>query len=125
MGNLQHTALITLHLFIHKLLGNKRVEYLNQQLELVRHKGIIADKVLFITKAIIGCGQIKLVGNGILVAIIKFAYHLDSSLFLTQHTFLSNELCVGSLQSDTYRETPLNLTIVISRILYLNTIHQF
>ena len=124
VGNLKHTALITLNLLIHKLLGNERVEHLNKQLELVRHKWIIANEVFLIAKAIIRCRQIELIGNGIPVMIIQFAYYLDSCVFLTQHTLLGNKLSISTLQSNTHRETPLNLTIVISCILHLNAIYQ-
>ena len=124
MNYLDDASLVTFYLLGYIAEVEERVEYLHNQLELIRHERVVIYKIILCFVATIGCRQFELKVETCLIFIVEGSQLWLHFLFLVENTLLGNYLRLCTFQGNLHFEASLDLAFLILLFCNVAIVHN-
>ena len=124
MDYLDDASLVTLYLLGYIAEVEERVEYLHNQLELIRHERVVVHEIILCFVATIGCRQLELKVETCLIFVVECHKLWFYFLFLVENTLLGNHLWLCAFQGNLHFEASLDLAFLILLFCNMTVVHN-
>ena len=124
MDHLDDASLVTLYFLGNIAEVEERVEYLHNQLELIRHERVVVHEIILCFVAAIGCRQFELKVEASLIFVVECRKLWLYFLFLIENTLLGNHLWLCTFQGNLHFEASLDLAFLILLFCNVAIVHN-
>ena len=125
VDNLDDASFVTFYLLGNIAEVEERVEYLHNQLELIRYEWVVVYKIVLRFVATIGCGQFELKVETCLIFIVECSELRFHFLFLVENTLLGDYLRLCAFEGNLHFEASLNFAFLILFFGNVTIVHNF